>query len=145
MTINEIRALADPPLQPLPEPMGNTILGANSSQGTSGTQSGGNPLADEVRASSHAVLLTAIKGIVNRCLIGETSRKQALEEASRLIADHISAERGRAQAYIRARTGVQTAGTTPEMEAEFYRIQEEYLSDFERILDDALKAGGLVE
>jgi hypothetical protein len=145
MTINEIRSLADPPLQPLPETIGNTILGASSIQGTPGAQLGGNPLADEVKASSHAVMLTAIKGIVNRCITGETNRKQALEEASRLIADHISAERGRAQAYIRARTGVQTAGTTPEMEAEFYRIQEEYLSDFERILDDALKAGGLVE
>lgn len=141
MTVNEIRALAEPPLPPLPEPVGGTVIGLTRTQippQEESTQMNG-LIADQIEASGHPAMVEALKSIVNRCVAGETTRKQALEEAARLIADHISAERGRAQAYIRARTRVQSAGTTPEMEAEFQRLQEQYLGDFERILDDALK------
>lgn len=142
MTVNEVRALAEPPLQPLPEPAGSTVVGLTRTQSPPEEVNQMSGLtSDQVEASGHPAMVEALKSIVNRSVAGETSRKQALEEAQRLIADHISAERGRAQSYIRAKTRVQSAGTTPEMEAEFHRLTEEYLEDFERILDDAIRTG----
>ena len=57
----------------------------------------------------------------------------------------MAAERGRAQAYLRGKMGIRTITTTPEMELQYQSMTDAYLTDFERILDDSLKNGGILE
>jgi hypothetical protein len=145
MTINEVRALANPPLPPLPEPEGNMLLSlVKSANSTAAEQAPANQLGDS-KAPTHPTLVEGLKAIINRCVLGESNRAQALQEASQVIGEYVAAERGRAQAYLRGKTGIRTITTSPEMEFQYQTMTDAYLTDFERILDDSLKNGGVLE
>jgi hypothetical protein len=86
-----------------------------------------------------------LKAILNRCVGGEVERHQAIEEARQIIAEYVQAERGRAQSYVRAKTGNMRITVTPEMERQYMGMVETYLGDFTGMLDDALKGGVAIE
>ena len=86
-----------------------------------------------------------LKAIINRCVAGESNREQAIYEARMVIGEYMTAQRGKAQAYLRGKTGIRLITTTPEMERQYQSMTEVYLADFERILDDSLRNGGVLE
>lgn len=147
MTVNEVRALDE--LPPIPAPEGNMVLGVAkikaATQLPPDMLSNPPPIRGDQGPATHPSMVEGLKAIVNRCVGGEIQRRQALEEAEQIIAEYAEAERGRARAFVRARTGQRLATVTPEMEREYAEMAKRYLGNFESLLDDALRAGVPIE
>jgi hypothetical protein len=88
---------------------------------------------------THPALGRMLANIVNRAKKKEITRDDAVAEAAGIIDQFAKLEEERALIWVRSRVKTQEIkDPSPELQARFLRIRQNYVNDFIKILDDAL-------
>ena len=144
MTIDEIRALQDPPLEPLPNGQGNIVLGleklqAKQAAGFFTHQSDAHLLPNTLQMEQ---LKNNLQEVLTNVKHGNVTRDEALEAAKTVIGEYRDAAEQNAMTHLEHLTGVHLAEMPPE--AKILRDEEinYYVNWFTKTLDDVLKQKG---
>jgi phage-related protein (TIGR01555 family) len=92
-----------------------------------------------IPAANHTEFATSLIKIKDRCVDGELSEEQAVAEAKRVIDEYGEKKRLDSLRYLQAKTGGTTVKEIPkEMQMQINNQKTEYMTQFKRILEDAL-------